>query len=261
MEDPELPFLRDLAGGLTGHPDILKQLRKSIDAEGNILDTASALLSSLRGQKRRIENNIQKSLEEITRDSRVALFLQDDFITKRAGRWVIPVRMDSKGQVPGVVHDVSKSGETAFVEPLGILHQSNELENIIAEEKAEEIRILRNLSTRIRESADEMAEDYEVILKLDLLHCIARFSDVMQMQVPMILDSGELHLAQGRHPLLSLALLKSGSDKKVVPLDVTLGSREHCNGHNRFQCRREDYCVKDHRAAFSHGLVRDAGPC
>ena len=102
MEDPELPFLRELAGGLTGHPDILKQLKKSIDAEGNILDTASALLSSLRGQKRRIENNIQKSLEEITRDSRVALFLQDDFITKRAGRWVIPVRMDSKGQVPGV---------------------------------------------------------------------------------------------------------------------------------------------------------------
>jgi len=223
MEDPELSFLRDLAGSLTGHPDILKQLRKSIDAEGNILDTASALLSSLRGQKRRIENNIQKSLEEMARDSKVSVFLQDDFITKRAGRWVIPVRMDSKGQVPGVVHDVSKSGETAFVEPLGILHQSNELENIIAEEKTEEIRILRNLSTRIRESSDEIAEDYEIILKLDLLNCIARFSDLMQMQVPMIQDSGNINLVQGRHPLLSLALLKSGPDQKVVPLDVTLG--------------------------------------
>ena len=101
MEDQELPFLRDLSVTLTGHPDILKRLRKSIDAEGNILDTASSLLSSLRGQKRRLENNIQKNLEEMTRDSRVAVFLQDDFITKRAGRWVIPVRMDSKGQVPG----------------------------------------------------------------------------------------------------------------------------------------------------------------
>jgi DNA mismatch repair protein MutS2 len=222
-DEPELLFLRDLAASLTGHPDILKRLRKSIDTDGNILDTASALLSNLRGQKRRIENNIQKSLEEMTRDSRTSVFLQDDFITKRAGRWVIPVRMDSKGQVPGVVHDVSKSGETAFIEPLGILHQSNELENIIAEEKTEEIRILRNLSTLIRESSDEIAEDYETILKLDLLHCIARFSDLMQMQIPTIRDSGNINLVQGRHPLLSLALLKSRPDQKVVPLDVTLG--------------------------------------
>jgi DNA mismatch repair protein MutS2 len=109
------------------------------------------LLTGLRSQKRRLEGGIQKRLEEMMRDSSVAVFLQDDFITKRAGRWVIPVRMDSKGQVPGVVHDVSKSGETAFIEPLGILHQSNELENIIAEEKTEEIRI-KNLSTLIRES-------------------------------------------------------------------------------------------------------------
>ena len=175
MEDPELPFLRELAGTLTAQHDILKRLGKSIDSEGNILDTASSLLASLRGQKRRIENSIQKSLEELTRDSRVSVFLQDDFITKRAGRWVIPVRMDSKGQVPGVVHDVSKSGETAFVEPLGILHQSNELENIIAEEKAEEIRILRNLSTQIRDKADEITEDYESIVRFDLLSCIAGF--------------------------------------------------------------------------------------
>jgi DNA mismatch repair protein MutS2 len=223
LEDPELPFLRDLAGSLTGHPDILKRLRKSIDEEGNILDTASSLLVSLRGQKRRIENSIQKSLEEMTRDSRVAVFLQDDFITKRAGRWVIPVRMDSKGQVPGVVHDVSKSGETAFIEPLGILHQSNELENVIAEEKAEEIRILRNLSTQIREKADEITEDYESIVRFDLLHCIARLSEVMHMQIPRILESGEIHLVQGRHPLLSQALLKTGQGQRLVPLDVTLG--------------------------------------
>ncbi|MBS1234900.1 MAG: MutS2 family protein [Nitrospirae bacterium] len=223
MEDPELPFLRELAGTLTAQHDILKRLGKSIDSEGNILDTASSLLASLRGQKRRIENSIQKSLEELTRDSRVSVFLQDDFITKRAGRWVIPVRMDSKGQVPGVVHDVSKSGETAFVEPLGILHQSNELENIIAEEKAEEIRILRNLSTQIRDKADEITEDYESIVRFDLLSCIAGFSERMHMQIPLIQDTGKIHIVQGRHPLLSQALLKADPDQKVVPLDVSLG--------------------------------------
>lgn len=184
------------------------------------------MLSSLRGQKRRLENNIQKSLEELTRDSRVAVFLQDDFITKRAGRWVIPVRMDSKGQVPGVVHDVSKSGETAFIEPLGILQQSNELENIIAEEKAEEIRILRNLSTQIRERAEEITEDYRSIVRFDVLHCIARFSELMHMQVPLVREAGRIHLVQGRHPLLSLALNKSGHGQKVVPLDITLGGED-----------------------------------
>ncbi|PKL52126.1 MAG: endonuclease MutS2 [Nitrospira bacterium HGW-Nitrospira-1] len=223
MENPELPFLRELAGSLTGHPDILKRFRKSIDAEGNILDTASSLLSSLRGRRRRLENNIRKNLEEITRAGKVAVFLQDDFITQRAGRWVIPVRMDSKGQVPGVVHDVSKSGETAFIEPLGILHLSNELENMIAEEKAEEIRILRNLTTQIRERADEIIEDYECIVRFDLLHCIAGFAERMHMQVPLIQASGRIHLVQGRHPLLSQALLKTSPDQRVVPLDVTLG--------------------------------------
>ncbi|MDH4231849.1 MAG: endonuclease MutS2 [Nitrospirota bacterium] len=223
MENPELPFLRDLAGTLTGHPDFLKQLRKSIDAEGNILDTASSLLAALRRQKRGLENGIQKRLEEMMRDSKVAIFLQDDFVTKRAGRWVIPVRMDSKGQVPGVVHDVSKSGETAFVEPLGILHLSNELENVIAEERAEEIRILRSLSTQIREKAEGISEEYGIIVRLDLLHCIARFADLMRMQVPEIREAGKIHLVQGRHPLLSQALLKGGSDQKVVPLDVMLG--------------------------------------
>ncbi len=223
LGNPELGFLRDIAGNLKGHPDILKSLKKSIDAEGNILDTASSLLASLRSRKRGMESGIQRRLQEMMRDSRTAVFLQDDFITKRANRWVIPVRMDSKGQVPGVVHDVSKSGETAFVEPLGILHQSNELENTIAEEKAEEIRILRNLSTQIRQNSDEIAEGYGIIVRLDLLNCIAIFSDLMHMQVPMIQDIAGIHLVQGRHPLLSQALLKPDSDKTVVPLDVTLG--------------------------------------
>jgi DNA mismatch repair protein MutS2 len=226
MENPELTFLGNLAGHLTGHPDFLRQLKKSIDAEGNILDSASPLLASLRSQKRRLEGGIQKRLEEMMRDSSVAVFLQDDFITKRAGRWVIPVRMDSKGQVQGVVHDVSKSGETAFIEPLGILHLSNELENVIAEEKAEEIRILRNLSTQIRERADEITEEHRIIVQLDLLYCIARFADLMRMHIPEIREAGKIHLVRGRHPLLSQALLKAGLDQQVVPLDVALGGED-----------------------------------
>ena len=139
----------------------------------------------------------------MTRDSRVAVFLQDDFITKRAGRWVIPVRMDSKGQVPGVVHDVSKSGETAFIEPLGILHQSNELENIIAEEKAEEIRILRNFQRRSGRGPMKLLKTMKAIVRFDLLHCIAALSELMHMQVPLVREAGSIHLVQGSIPVVS----------------------------------------------------------
>ncbi len=217
------PFLRELTDQLTGQPDILKKLKKSVDREGNILDSASSALASLRKDIRRLESGIQKRLEEMTRDSRISIFLQDDFITKRAGRWVIPVRMDSKGQVPGVVHDVSKSGETAFIEPLGIINLSNELENLIAEEKAEEIRILRALSSEIRNRADEIDKEYKILVYLDVLNCLSKFADIMKMQIPQISESGAVYLVKARHPLLMLALQKTGSDQKVVPLDIKLG--------------------------------------
>ncbi len=156
----DLPYLIELTDNLTGFPDILKLLRKSIGSEGNILDSASFLLADLRKKIRNLEAKIRKNLEEMVRDERIASLIQDDFVTVRSGRWVIPVRMDSKGMVPGVVHDVSKSGETAFIEPLAIINLANELENIVADQKAEEIRILRNICSQIRSVAAEMEAEF-----------------------------------------------------------------------------------------------------
>ncbi|MEW6110064.1 MAG: endonuclease MutS2 [Nitrospirota bacterium] len=223
MQRESFPLLTGLTGQMTGQPAVLNVLKKSIDSEGNILDSASSALSELRRHIRRNEAVIQKKLEEMMRDNRIAVFLQDDFITKRAGRWVIPVRMDSKGQVAGVVHDVSKSGETAFIEPLGILNLSNELENLIAEEKAEEIRILRDLSSRIRDKADEIDKEHRVLIYLDMLNCIANFADRMKMEIPQINESGIIKLSRAGHPLLTIALQKTDRDIQVVPLDVQLG--------------------------------------
>ena len=95
-ERNDLPFLKELTNHLTGFPDILNILKKSIDSEGNILDRASLMLSELRTQIRKLEGRIRKKLEEIVRDEKLSSFLQDDFVTTRSGRWVIPVRMDSK---------------------------------------------------------------------------------------------------------------------------------------------------------------------
>ncbi|HEX8948511.1 MAG TPA: endonuclease MutS2, partial [Dissulfurispiraceae bacterium] len=188
--------------------------------------TASHELADLRARVRKQEQRIRKRLDEMVRDESVAVFLQDDFITTRSGRWVIPVRMDSKGQVPGVVHDVSKSGETAFVEPLAIINHANELENLIAEQKAEEIRILRRLSALIRDAADEIEWQHEIIVFLDMLNCIAVFADRLKMEIPEINASGAIRLVNARHPLLLLSFLKTGGAQQVVPLDVRLGGED-----------------------------------
>ncbi|NJD55704.1 MAG: endonuclease MutS2, partial [Nitrospirae bacterium] len=208
---------------LTGQPDLHKTIAKSVDPEGNIRDSASSALASIRKELRKLEAGIQKRLEEMTREPSVAVFLQDDFITKRAGRWVVPVRMDSKGQVAGVVHDISKSGETAFIEPLAIIHSSNELENLAAEEKAEELRILRVISTMIREKANDIAAEFAIIVHLDMLNCIAQFAEHLHMEVPEIRDAGMISLVRARHPLLMLACRKTEGEAIVVPLDLRLG--------------------------------------
>ena len=219
----DVPSLMQLAGYLTGFPDILKTLQKSIDAEGNVLDSASFLLADLRAQIRKLEGRIRKKLEEFTRDEKLSVFLQDDFVTTRSGRWVIPVRMDSKGMVPGVVHDVSKSGETAFIEPLLIINLSNELENLVAEQKAEELRILRTICAAVRKVLDEFEREFRTVVSVDVLNSIARFADKLDMENPAITESDHIYLTNARHPLLQLALSKTDASRQVVPLDIMLG--------------------------------------
>ena len=221
----DIPRLRELAGSVTGFPDILDPLERSLDSEGNILDTASRLLFDLRTRKRTLTARIRKRLEEIVRERDITVFLQDDFVTQRGGRWVIPVRMDSKGQVPGVVHDVSNSGETAFMEPLEIIGLANELENLTAEEKVEEIRILREICSWIREDSDQIEEQLAILIQLDLLNSIASFADSIEAEVPRIAVGLPLRLVQARHPIL-LLLQREGSLSRTVPLDLSLGDED-----------------------------------
>ncbi|MDD2335937.1 MAG: endonuclease MutS2, partial [Geobacteraceae bacterium] len=221
----DIPLLRELAGTVSGFPDILDPLQRSLDSEGNILDTASRLLFDLRTRKRSLTARIRKRLEEIVRERDITVFLQDDFVTQRGGRWVIPVRMDAKGQVPGVVHDVSNSGETAFMEPLEIIGLANELENLTAEEKVEEIRILREICSWIREDSDQIEAQLAILIHLDLLNSIASFANSIEAEVPRIGAGLQLQLKQARHPIL-LLLQRAGSLAKTVPLDLSLGDED-----------------------------------
>ncbi|MDI6801292.1 MAG: endonuclease MutS2 [Thermodesulfovibrionales bacterium] len=222
-ERKDLVLLCELTTGLTGFHDILHKLKKSINSDGLLFDNASPELARLRSGIRALEARIRKRLEEIVRDKNITPFLQDDFITKRAERWVVPVRMDSKGQIHGVVHDVSRSGETAFMEPLEIIGITNELENLIAEEKTEVIRILRDLCQRIRDVISDLEAQFQALVYLDALHSIARFSDLLNMNIPAISNLSVIKLFNARHPILML-LHKDGAIKNIVPLDITLGN-------------------------------------
>lgn len=218
----DIPLLKSIEPQLRGFPDILEPLVASIDSDGSIMDSASTLLKETRRAKRGLAGRIRKKIEEIIRDSGIEKFLQDDFITQRSGRWVIPVRMDSKGMVKGVVHDVSSSGETAFMEPLEIIPFVNELENLTAEERAEEIRILRQLSGWLREDADGIAACFETLLELDRLGSMARFAIEFDLEPAVLNEEGELRLVEARHPLL-LMMQKRGGVKNVEPLGLALG--------------------------------------
>ncbi|HEY3308400.1 MAG TPA: endonuclease MutS2 [Desulfuromonadaceae bacterium] len=218
----DIPLLKSLEPVLKPFPEILEPLTASIDNDAGILDSASPQLREIRRAKRSLAARIRKKIEEIVRDNNIEIFLQDDFITQRSGRWVIPVRMDSKGMVKGIVHDVSASGETAFMEPLEIIPFVNELENLSAEEKAEEIRILRQLSAWIREDASALEGCFATLTALDLLNSIAGFAGLYDLETPVINENGELVLHQARHPLLLLQVRRGGL-ARVEALDMALG--------------------------------------
>ncbi len=218
----DIPLLSALEPQLKAFPEILEPLTASIDHDASILDSASPLLKEIRRAKRSLASRIRKKIEEIIRDNNIEIFLQDDFITQRSGRWVIPVRMDSKGMVNGVVHDVSSSGETAFMEPLEIIPFVNELENLGAEEKAEEIRILRQLSAWIREDSVALEGCFTTLVTLDVLNSMAAFAERYNLETAHVNEGGELRLVQARHPLL-LMLQRQGAIPRVEPLDLEMG--------------------------------------
>lgn len=221
-EKDGIPFLKELTIHLTGFPEILKIIEGTIDNEGKVVDNASPTLNKLRKQIKVKEKDIKKRLEEIVRDRRIITSLQDNFISQKSGRWVIPVKIDSKGRIPGVVHDISRSGETAFIEPLEIIGIANELENLIVEEKTEIIRILKTITQKIRTVSEAILSQYETIVYLDVLNSIAQFSDSMKMNIPEINNESFIKLIKARHPLL-LLFERDNAHEKVVPLDLELG--------------------------------------
>ncbi len=220
LEEGEYPRLAELAGVL---PDLRGEARpvlRHVDSEGRLEDSASPELRRIRSETGKIGNRLQRMLTGMLRDPDAEPVIQDDFITQRNGRYVIPVRVDTPRPLEGIVHASSSSGATRFVEPLETVELNNDLVRLAEEERDEIQRILDGWSRALRLRLDEVGEGIERIAELDSLQARAVFGRDVDGVVPRVDEKGILDLRDVRHPLLDRRLKEIGSS--CVPLTLAL---------------------------------------
>lgn len=216
----ELPVLAGWGERLHDAPDLRQALHRSLDTDGAVLDTASAKLAELRRRSRSLERRLQETLDEMTRQTQYEGVVQDRFVTMRNGRFVIPVRREQRAALPGVVHDHSNSGQTVFVEPTATLPMGNELAEANLQERDEILRILHELSGRVRALIPALRTNLEIIAELDVAFAVGRWAVRDRCRMPLF--AKRLKLVAGRHPLLEKQLRSEGRGRDLVPLGLQL---------------------------------------
>lgn len=196
--------------------ELEKLILKSILSDDNISDDASYELKRIRSLIRDQQQKIRDILEHLTKGSNQK-YLQDNIITMRDGRYVVPVRAEYKSKIPGFVHDVSASGATVFIEPSSVVNANNDLILMLAMEAEEIKKILQTLTEKCLEISDIIKTNYKTILNLDLIFAKARLAIKMGATLPRIVNNGEIYLNNARHPLID--------SKKVVPIDIEIGDK------------------------------------
>ena len=191
------------------------KIRNAILDEETIADTASPELADIRRSMRAAASKGRQILQRIISSPSYAKVLQEALITQRDGRFVVPVKAECKGSLPGLVHDVSSSGATLFVEPMGVVQANNELKELQAKEDKEIDRVLRILSGECAAQRENILYDYDLLVKLDTIFARAQLSYAMDAGRPLVRKRGGIDLKRARHPLLDPA--------KAVPVTVSLG--------------------------------------
>ena len=194
-----------------------EQIRSAILDEETIADTASSELADIRRKMRLAASKGRQILQRIISSPSYAKVLQEALITQRDGRFVVPVKAECKGSMPGLVHDISSSGATLFVEPMGVVQANNELKELEAREKKEIDRILRQLSAACAGSMENILWDYDILVHLDVIFARAQLSYQLNASRPEVRRRGGVTLRRARHPLLDQA--------RAVPITVELGEQ------------------------------------
>lgn len=203
-----------LFSALQANKFLEEKITTSIIGEDEIADGASSELADIRRKIRATSAKVRESLQKIISSPSYAKALQEPIITMRSDRFVVPVKAECKGAVPGLVHDISASGATLFIEPMAAVKANNELRELAAKEKKEIERILAELSADCAEHGDGISTDFGLLVQLDLIFAKAKLSYKLNGMEPELREKGVV-LRRARHPLLDQA--------KAVPISLELG--------------------------------------
>lgn len=206
--------------GLVPVKPLEKRISESILSEEEMADAASAELASIRRRIARQGQNIRDKLDGMIKNKNTRSYLQDAIVTMRDGRYVVPVRSEHKGDVPGLVHDTSATGQTFFIEPMEVVEANNEIRVLKSREQAEIERITRELSAQVGENAEAVAENFRLSQILELYFAKANLGAKMKAVSAKVVNEPKVILNSARHPLLDRDL--------AVPISVEIGEKYDC---------------------------------
>lgn len=211
--DLQLRELVALTAGITPLQPLEEAIGNAILGEDEVSDRASQKLYGIRRAIRDKSGSVKDKIQALVRAN--AKYLQESLFTVRGDRYVIPVKAEYKGSVPGLVHDQSASGQTLYIEPMSLVNLNNEIKELLLAEKAEIDRILRELSSKVTDQAEAVARDAAIIYELDAIFARARYASRIDAAKPEIREDGTFQLNSARHPLIA--------PKSVVPSTIYLG--------------------------------------
>ena len=200
---------------LTSNPYLEDKINQTVASEEEVADTASSALADIRRKMRHVSQKVREQLDNLIRSSSYQKYLQDQIVTMRGGRYVVPVKAQYRGEVPGLVHDTSSSGATLFIEPMSVVEANNEIRVLQSKEKDEIERILTELSAEVGQFADDIIVGYDAAVQLNVIFAKADLAYTMKATMPQLNQEGIIQFKQARHPLLNR--------DTVVPTDIVLG--------------------------------------
>lgn len=201
--------------GITINKYLESKIFSVIISEEEISDKASDELFEIRRKKRAKANSIREKLDGIIHSTHYQKFLQEPIVTQRNGRYVVPVKSENRADVPGLVHDMSASGATVFIEPVSVVDANNEIKILESREREEIRRILFELSTEAGSFSEGIKSSYDSAVMLNLIFAKAHLAEKMKASMPLLNEDGIIELNKARHPLLN--------PETVVPTDIMLG--------------------------------------
>lgn len=194
---------------------LLEKLERSIISEEEIADAASPELAAIRRKINRAGMQLRETLDKMVKNQSVQKCLQESNVTIRDGRFVLPVKAEYRGQISGLIHDTSATGQTIFIEPMAIVEANNDIRILEGKEQEEIERIIRELCSECGQYADILCENYKICAELNLYFAKANLAAKLNCSLPEITDDGRIELKKARHPLID--------KNKVVPIDLSLG--------------------------------------